>query len=131
MADAASPEAVARIYEAKGRSADQPLIVHIASMDTSAHWATDIPEYAITLARDFWPGPMTLDLKRSDLAMDFIAGGQETVGLRVPAHSIAFALINEFIAEGGYGIAAPSVNKFGAVSPTTVQAVEEGLSSYL
>ena len=130
-ADASSADAVARIYEAKGRPSDHPLIVHIASMDAIAHWATDIPEYAITLARDFWPGPMTLVLKRSDLAKDFITGGQETVGLRVPAHPIALALIKEFNAIGGYGIAAPSANRFGAVSPTTAQAVEEELAEYL
>ena len=100
-------------------------------MDAIAHWATDIPEYAITLARDFWPGPMTLVLKRSDLAKDFITGGQDTVGLRVPAHPIALALIKEFNAIGGYGIAAPSANRFGAVSPTTAQAVEEELAEYL
>ena len=130
-ADASSADAVARIYEAKGRPSDHPLIVHIASMDAIAHWATDIPEYAITLARDFWPGPMTLVLKRSDLAKDFITGGQDTVGLRVPAHPIALALIKEFNAIGGYGIAAPSANRFGAVSPTTAQAVEEELAEYL
>ena len=130
-ADASSAEAVARIYETKGRPSDHPLIVHIASMDAMAHWAADIPEYAITLARDFWPGPMTLVLKRSDLAKDFITGGQETVGLRVPAHPIALALIKEFVTAGGYGIAAPSANRFGAVSPTTAQAVEEELASYL
>ena len=130
-ADASSADAVARIYEAKGRPSDHPLIVHIASMDAIAHWASDIPEYAITLARDFWPGPMTLVLKRSDLAKDFITGGQETVGLRVPAHPIALALIKEFNAIGGYGIAAPSANRFGAVSPTTAQAVEDELAEYL
>lgn len=130
-ADASSADAVVRIYEVKGRPSDHPLIVHIASMDAIAHWATDIPEYAITLARDFWPGPMTLVLKRSDLAKDFITGGQETVGLRVPAHPIALALIKEFNAIGGYGIAAPSANRFGAVSPTTAQAVEEELAEYL
>ena len=130
-ADASSAEAVARIYETKGRPSNHPLIVHIASMDAMAHWAADIPEYAITLARDFWPGPMTLVLKRSDLAEDFITGGQETVGLRVPAHPIALALIKEFVTAGGYGIAAPSANRFGAVSPTTAQAVEEELASYL
>ena len=130
-ADASSAEAVARIYETKGRPSDHPLIVHIASMDAMAHWASEIPEYAITLARDFWPGPMTLVLKRSDLAKDFITGGQETVGLRVPAHPIALALIKEFVATGGYGIAAPSANRFGAVSPTTAQAVEDELATYL
>jgi len=130
-ADASDPQAVARIYEAKGRPADHPLIVHIASLDGMGKWARDIPEYAITLARDFWPGPMTLVLKRSELAGDFVTGGQDTVGLRVPAHPIALALINEFLAVGGQGIAAPSANRFGAVSPTTAQAVDEELSDYL
>ena len=130
-ADASDPQAVARIYEAKGRPADHPLIVHIASLDGMGKWARDIPEYAITLARDFWPGPMTLVLKRSELVGDFVTGGQDTVGLRVPAHPIALALINEFLAVGGQGIAAPSANRFGAVSPTTAQAVDEELSEYL
>lgn len=129
--DATNREAIARIYEVKGRPSDHPLIVHIASMDGLGEWARDIPEYAITLARDFWPGPLTLVLKRSALAQDFITGGQETVGLRVPAHPVALSLINEFIAIGGKGIAAPSANRFGAVSPTTAAAVEEELSTHL
>ena len=94
-------------------------------------WAQDIPEYAITLARDFWPGPMTLVLKRSELAKDFITGGQDTIGLRVPAHPIALALLKEFESTGGKGIAAPSANRFGAVSPTTAEAVEEELQAHL
>jgi len=130
-ADASNPEAIARIYEAKGRPSDHPLIVHIASIDAMGQWATEIPGYAITLARDFWPGPMTLVLQRSDLAQDFITGGQETIGLRVPAHPVALALIQEFNAIGGKGIAAPSANRFGAVSPTTADAVDEELSPYL
>lgn len=130
-ADASDPQAIARIYEAKGRPSDHPLIVHIASIDAMGQWATEIPGYAITLARDFWPGPMTLVLKRSDLAQDFITGGQETIGLRVPAHPVALALIQEFNAIGGKGIAAPSANRFGAVSPTTAEAVAEELSPYL
>ena len=130
-ADASNPKAVARIYEAKGRPADHPLIVHISTLDAMGKWTRDIPEYAITLARDFWPGPMTLVLKRSELAGDFVTGGQDTVGLRVPAHPIALALIKEFNAIGGNGIAAPSANRFGAVSPTTAQAVDEELSVHL
>jgi len=130
-ADATNSEAIARVYEAKGRPADHPLIVHIASMDGLGEWSRDIPEYAIALARDFWPGPLTLVLKRSELAQDFITGGQDTVGLRVPAHPIALALLNEFIAVGGKGIAAPSANRFGAVSPTNADAVAEELSSHL
>ncbi len=130
-ADAESAEAVARIYETKGRPNDHPLIVHIGSMDGISDWAGDIPEYAITLARDFWPGPLTLVVNRGERAKDFITGGQNTVGLRVPAHNIALGLIQEFIKAGGKGIAAPSANRFGAVSPTNAQAVEDELAQYL
>jgi len=129
--DAESSTSVARIYEAKGRPSDHPLIVHIASLDSLGAWADEIPEYAITLARDFWPGPMTLVLRRSAIAKDFITGGQDTVALRVPAHPVALALIKEFEKLGGRGVAAPSANRFGAVSPTTAQAVEEELAQYL
>jgi L-threonylcarbamoyladenylate synthase len=130
-ADATSAQAVARIYAAKGRPADHPLIVHISDMHDIAEWSDDIPQYAIALARNFWPGPMTLILKRSTLAQDFITGGQETVGLRVPNHVVALALLNEFKKIGGKGIAAPSANRFGHVSPTTAEAVEAELSAYL
>ena len=130
-ADATNPEAIAAIYAAKGRPADHPLIVHISSLQEMGQWAQDISGYAITLARDFWPGPMTLVLKRSSLAKDFITGGQDTIALRVPAHPIALALLNEFAAVGGKGVAAPSANRFGAVSPTTAEAVEEELAPYL
>ena len=130
-ADATSAKAVARIYEVKGRPADHPLIVHIASMDSIGDWAIDIPEYAIKLARDYWPGPMTLILKRSELAQDFITGNQNTVGLRVPAQPIALALLKEFAKLGGKAIAAPSANRFGAVSPTTAAAVMDELIPFL
>ena len=130
-ADATNPEAVARIYEVKGRPADHPLIVHVGDMQDIAQWSDEIPDYAIALARTFWPGPMTLILKRSSLAQDFITGGQETVGLRVPNHVVALALLNEFKKIGGKGIAAPSANRFGHVSPTTAQAVSDELSQYL
>ena len=130
-ADATNAEAVARIYQVKGRPADHPLIVHVGDMQDIADWSDDIPDYAITLARAFWPGPMTLILKRSPLAQDFITGGQDTVGLRVPNHVIALALLNEFKKIGGKGIAAPSANRFGHVSPTTAQAVSDELSQYL
>jgi len=126
-ADATNLEAVKRIYEVKGRPSDHPLIVHIASLDQIDQWAIDIPEFAIKLARDFWPGPMTLVLKRSQRAKDFITGGQETIAIRVPAHPIALALLKEF----GGGIAAPSANRFGSVSPTMAEAVEEELGEYL
>jgi L-threonylcarbamoyladenylate synthase len=130
-ADATNADAVARIYKAKGRPADHPLIVHLGDMQDIAEWADEIPDYAIALARNFWPGPMTLILKRSALAKDFITGGQETVGLRVPDHVIALALLNEFKKIGGKGIAAPSANRFGHVSPTTSAAVTAELSEYL
>lgn len=130
-ADATNAAAVARIYQVKGRPADHPLIVHLADMRGVADWSDDIPEYAIALARDFWPGPMTLILKRSELAKDFITGGQETVGLRVPNHSIALALLSSFRKIGGKGIAAPSANRFGHVSPTTAMAASDELSQYL
>ena len=100
-------------------------------MHDIAEWADEIPEYAIALARKFWPGPMTLILKRSAVAKDFITGGQETVGLRVPDHVIALVLLNEFKKIGGKGIAAPSANRFGNVSPTTAQAVADELNEFL
>jgi L-threonylcarbamoyladenylate synthase len=130
-ADATNPAAVARIYSVKGRPQDHPLIVHIADISQLDQWACEIPEYAIALAREYWPGPMTLVLKRTDLAKDFITGSQETVGIRVPAHAVALGLLNEFHKIGGLGIAAPSANRFGHVSPTTAQAVAEELSEYL
>jgi L-threonylcarbamoyladenylate synthase len=130
-ADACNADAVARIYSVKGRPADHPLIVHIASMDGLGDWADDVPGYAISLARDFWPGPMTLVVKRSDLAGDFLTGGQDTVGVRVPNHPVALGLLEAFVRAGGRGVAAPSANRFGSVSPTTAQAVADELGDYL
>jgi L-threonylcarbamoyladenylate synthase len=130
-ADAFNADAVARIYAAKGRPADHPLIVHVASMDALGDWADDVPGYAISLARDFWPGPMTLIVKRSELAGDFVTGGQDTVGVRVPNHPVALGLLEAFARIGGKGVAAPSANRFGHVSPTTAKAVEDELSDYL
>ena len=130
-ADACNAEAIARIYSAKGRPADHPLIVHVASMDGLGDWADDVPGYAISLARDFWPGPMTLVVKRSGLAGDFVTGGQDTVGVRVPDHPVALGLLEAFVRAGGKGVAAPSANRFGNVSPTTAQAVSDELGDYL
>ena len=130
-ADACNTDAVARIYSVKGRPSDHPLIVHISSIQRVGDWAEDIPEYAIKLARDFWPGPMTLVLKRSSLAQDFVTGGQETVGVRVPDHVVARALLEAFEYIGGKGVAAPSANRFGQVSPTTAVAVAEELGEFL
>jgi L-threonylcarbamoyladenylate synthase len=130
-ADACNAEAVARIYAVKGRPADHPLIVHVASMDGLGDWAADVPAYAIALARDFWPGPMTLVVTRSALAADFVTGGQDTVGVRVPNHPVALGLLEAFAKAGGKGVAAPSANRFGNVSPTTAQAVSDELRDYL
>jgi len=130
-ADACNAAAVARIYSVKGRPADHPLIVHVASMDVLGDWAADVPAYAIALARDYWPGPMTLVVTRSELAADFITGGQDTVGVRVPNHPVALGLLEAFARAGGKGVAAPSANRFGNVSPTTAQAVSDELSDYL
>jgi len=130
-ADACNAEAVARIYAVKGRPADHPLIVHVASMDGLGDWADDVPAYAISLARDFWPGPMTLVVKRSALAADFVTGDQDTVGVRVPNHPVALGLLEAFTKAGGKGVAAPSANRFGNVSPTTAHAVSDELGDYL
>ena len=130
-ADACNAAAVARIYSVKGRPADHPLIVHVASMDALGDWAADVPAYAIALARDYWPGPMTLVVTRSELAADFITGSQDTVGVRVPNHPVALGLLEAFARAGGKGVAAPSANRFGNVSPTTAQAVSDELSDYM
>jgi L-threonylcarbamoyladenylate synthase len=130
-ADASSPTSVARVYKVKGRPTDHPLIVHISSISQVNKWAVDVPDYAINLARKFWPGPITLILNRSQLAKDFITGGQDLVGLRVPSHPSALMLLREFENLGGSGIAAPSANRFGAVSPTTSDAVLEELGTFL
>ena len=130
-ADSTNKEAVARIYNVKGRPTGHPLIVHISSIGLLDKWARDIPEYAIKLANTFWPGPMTLILSRTHLAKDFITGGQDNIGVRVPSHTVALALLKEFEAQGGNGVAAPSANKFGAVSPTTSRDVEIELGSCL
>jgi len=130
-ADATNEDAVRKVYDVKGRPIGHPLIVHISSIVNLDIWARDIPEYAVNLARDFWPGPMTLILPRTDLAKDFITGDQDNVGIRVPSHTVALALLNEFESLGGLGIAAPSANRFGAVSTTTASAVEIELADFL
>jgi len=130
-ADAINEQAIARIYEVKGRPVNHPLIVHISSINNLNMWAKEVPEYAIKLARNFWPGPMTLILPRTELAKDFITGGQNNVGIRVPSHAIAFALLKEFEAQGGLGIAAPSANMFSKVSSTTADAVKSELGNFL
>jgi L-threonylcarbamoyladenylate synthase len=130
-ADATNKDGIARIYQVKGRPSDHPLIVHISSQTQLDKWARKVPEYGITLARTFWPGPMTLVLPKTKLAQNFITGGQDNVALRVPSHPIAQALLIEFEKQGGLGIAAPSANRFGKISPTTAAAVESELSNFL
>ena len=129
-ADATNEKAVSRIYSVKGRPSDHPLIVHISSINKLEVWATDIPDYAIKLAGEFWPGPMTLILPRKVIAKDFITGEQNNVGLRVPAQPIALALLKKFEDLGGHGVAAPSANRFGAVSPTSAEAVSQELGAF-
>ncbi len=124
-ADAASEAAVARLYAAKGRPADHPVIIHFASAELAFAWAREIPPGARELGQRFWPGPLTLILKRSALAKDFVTGGQDTVGLRVPSHPVARELLSLF----GGAVAAPSANRFGRVSPTTAAHVREDLGS--
>jgi L-threonylcarbamoyladenylate synthase len=130
-ADASNSDAVKKIYKAKGRPTDHPLIVHVHSINSMEAWVSEVPTYAVALARDFWPGPMTLILKRSTLAKDFITGGQESVGIRIPNHQIALGLLKSFYNLGGKGVAAPSANRFGHVSPTTAGAVQIELASFL
>jgi len=122
-ADASSAAAVARLYRVKGRPAEHPVIVHFASAEDAFRYARQIPPYAVKLAERFWPGPLTLILQKSDQAKDFVTGGQPTVGIRVPSHPIARQLLEAF----GGGIAAPSANRFGAVSPTAAAHVRADL----
>jgi L-threonylcarbamoyladenylate synthase len=124
-ADASSEKAVARLYAVKGRPADHPVIVHLDSLERALAWARDVPKEAKLLAERFWPGPRTLILKRSEKAKDFVTGGQPSVGIRVPSHPVAQALLKEF----GGGVAAPSANRFGHVSPTTAAHVRDDLGA--
>lgn len=128
-ADAANPAAVAKIFAAKGRPADHPLIVHLAGHDAVDHWAEQVPAVAWELMETFWPGPLTLILKKQAWVPDAVTGGQDTVGLRVPGHPVALELLRRFAAASGEhaGIAAPSANRFGRISPTTAAHVAEEL----
>ena len=118
-ADASNPEAVKKIYAAKGRPRNHPLIVHLAAFDAVSHWASAIPDTAKRLAERYWPGPLTLILKRAPQVSVLVTGGQDTVALRVPSHPVAQALLKAF----GGGIAAPSANRYGRVSATTAEHV--------
>ena len=122
-ADALNPEAIKKIFSAKGRPQDHPLIVHLADASHLERWAREIPITAQALAERFWPGPLTLILRRAEDVPDSVTGKQDTVGLRVPAHPVAHALLQAF----GGGIAAPSANRFGRISPTTAEHVRAEL----
>ncbi|HKU86020.1 MAG TPA: L-threonylcarbamoyladenylate synthase [Casimicrobiaceae bacterium] len=124
-ADASNESAVMRIFEAKRRPADHPLIVHVADLASAERWSSAMPAGARALAAAFWPGPLTLIVPRAAHVHDAVTGGQASVGLRVPAHAVAHALLAEF----GGGIAAPSANRFGHVSPTTPQHVADDLEA--
>ena len=126
-ADARNESAVRRIFQIKGRPADHPLIVHLADNTEVDAWARDIPTYARLLAAAYWPGPLTLILPRAHDVLDVVTGGQDTVGLRIPAHDLARQLIRA----AGTGVAAPSANRFGKVSPTTVQHVLDDIGPLL
>ncbi|MSQ88138.1 MAG: threonylcarbamoyl-AMP synthase [Betaproteobacteria bacterium] len=123
-ADASNAAAVARLYASKGRPAEHPVIVHFADAERAFEWVREMPEAAKKLAARFWPGPLTMILKRSAKAQDFVTGGQDSVGLRVPSHPVAQDLLREF----GGGVAAPSANLFGKLSPTAAHHVLEDLS---
>jgi L-threonylcarbamoyladenylate synthase len=130
-ADARNPQAVARVFAVKGRPADHPLIVHVLGVADLAVWGRDLPAYARALAEAFWPGPLTLIVPRSPLAGDHVTGGQDTVGLRAPSHPVARAVLEHLVTRATAGIAAPSANRFGRVSPTTAAHVVSELGDRL
>jgi L-threonylcarbamoyladenylate synthase len=126
-ADAGNVDAIARLYAVKGRPTAHPVIVHVQDMTAAEQWARDLPEGARRLGRAFWPGPLTLIVPRAPHVSLLLTGGQDSVGIRVPAHPVAQALLAAFAALGGSGIAAPSANRFGRISPTTAQHVADDL----
>ena len=130
-ADANNEIAVRQIYAVKSRPDNHPLIVHISSMELIDYWAVDLPKYAVDLARNYWPGPMTLILKKNSQVNSLITGGQENIGLRIPNNESALQLLRTFENLGGKGVVAPSANKFGSVSPTSSQDVEQELGNFL
>jgi L-threonylcarbamoyladenylate synthase len=134
-ADADNPVAVANIFAAKGRPADHPLIVHVGADDLLSHYAREIPDAAWLLAEAFWPGPLTMILKKSPGVCDAVTGGQDTVGVRMPGHPVALALLRAFAeaqriaGQGGGGLAAPSANRFGRISPTSARHVADEIGT--
>lgn len=125
--DATSPTAVAKIFAAKGRPANHPVIVHLPGVEAVPRWTSSVPAWAMTLAAELWPGPLTVIVPRDPDVLDAVSGGQPTVGLRVPAHPLTLQVLHEF----GSGLAAPSANRYGHVSPTTAQHVIAELGGVL
>lgn len=130
-ANATNPDAVARVFEAKGRPSDHPLIVHVADVSCVGEWIANLPEWAVVLVNAVWPGPLTVVGPRTKLATDDITGGQDTVAVRVPAHPLTLELLNKLREHNIAGLVAPSANAFGHVSPTTAGHVSDELGSYL
>ena len=130
-ANALDQSAVARVFQAKGRPVDHPLIVHVANLEQVSRWITHLPDWAQNLAAELWPGPLTLVGYRTKLATDAITGGQETVAVRIPSHPIAQQVLSELAAQGILGLVAPSANRFGHVSPTSANHVAIDLGEYL
>jgi L-threonylcarbamoyladenylate synthase len=130
-ADGLNPQAVEKIFKAKGRPADHPVILHVADIEHARALASKWPAAAQQLADQFWPGPLTLILKRAPHVTDIVTGGQDTVGIRIPSHALALALLNEFSRLGSGVIAAPSANRFGGVSPTRARDVALSLGDRL
>ena len=130
-ANALDESAVARVFQAKSRPIDHPLIVHVANLEQVSKWITHLPDWAQTLAAQLWPGPLTLVGYRTALASDAITGGQETVAVRIPSHPIAQQVLSELAADGVLGLVAPSANRFGHVSPTSANHVAIDLGEYL
>ena len=130
-ADATNPNAISRVFVAKGRPTDHPLIVHVANVTAAYEWVSELPEWATVLTHAVWPGPLTIVAKRTALATDQITGGQETVAVRVPKHPLTLNLLNQLNVLGIIGLVAPSANTFGHVSPTNANHVEHDLGEYL
>lgn len=130
-ADATNKDAVAQVFTAKGRPKDHPLIVHVANAEQSGEWFAQLPDWAIALGQEFWPGPLTLVSTRTELASDFVTGGQNTVAVRVPNHDLTSALLNQLLDTGTRGLVAPSANRFGHVSPTIATHALADLGDYL
>jgi len=130
-ANALDKSAVARVFAAKERPVDHPLIVHVATAADAMEWITELPQWAVDLTKAIWPGPLTIVGPRTELASDLVTGGQDTVAVRVPSHPIAHELLKQLKAQGVKGLVAPSANRFGHVSPTSAAHVSADLGEYL